>query len=76
MGGDAIGNVTMHYLCHRCFPNRGHNFPLSLAIISQMVKNRNTFSKVKMAANTMCNFGYLAFLNPCMNCVSKSQYPY
>jgi len=27
MGAAAICIVTMHFLCHSCVPNRGHNIP-------------------------------------------------
>jgi len=49
MGTAAICIVKKHYLCHRYVPNRGQNFPLSLAIIGQIETNGNRFSKFKMA---------------------------
>jgi len=50
-----------------------HNIPTKFGDNwSNGKKNENTPAKVKMAATTMLNFGYLAFSTPCMYYASKS----
>jgi len=75
MGTASICIATMHFYDIDVFLIVVTTFPLNLAIIGQMVKNRNTSSKFKMAATTMLNIGYLAFSIPCMYSVSNSQNP-
>jgi len=65
MDAAAICIVTVHFLCNRCVHIHVHNIPAKFGDN----KNRNTFTKVQMAAttkSTMLNFGYLAFSTPCI----------
>jgi len=41
MGAAAICIVTMHYLCRRCVPNRGHNIP------TRFGNNRSNSKEIK-----------------------------
>jgi len=70
----AICNATMHFLCHICVPNRGHTISTKCGDNWSNGKQIETlFSKVKMAAITMLNFGYLAFSTPCLYIMYQSR---
>jgi len=73
----AICIVTMHFIWHRCVPNRGQNIPTEVVDNRSNDKQIEILVEIQESGNCQVEcYSYLAFSTPCVYSVLKSQYPY